>query len=615
MRKLQKLFMLFLLLSIACFGNACAEEEEKEYVTISGHVYQGDHGTFGSPPDGNLPIANATVSTSLDSATVVTDANGYFELKTNSNTEEAYTITIQATGYQTFSVEHDWGMTPSNQTFYLGADDNDYVTIKGNVYEGNHGSFGSPANGNQPIANATVGTSLDSVTVVTDANGYFELKTNSNTEGPYTITIQADSYRTFSVQHEWGDHPINQTFYLGADTNDYVTISGNIYEGNHGSFGLPPDGNQPIANATVSTSLDSATVVANADGSFELITNTPTSQSDPGKYTITIQADGYKTFSVEHEWAWSYHPPDITFYLGALTDETNYVTIKGNVYDGNHGSFGLPPNGNLPIAGATVSTSLDSATAVTDANGYFELKTNTPTSQSDPGKYTITIQADSYRTFSVEHGWAWSYHPPGITFYLGADDSNYVTIKGNVYQGNHGTGGYPPNGNLPIANATVSTSLDSVTVVTDANGYFELKTNSNNEGPYTITIQAAGYQTFSVEHDWGSHPSDQTFYLGVDENEYVIVSGHVYQGNHGSFGLPPDGNLPIANATVSTSLDSVTVVTNADGYFELRTNSVEDGPYTITIQAEGYQTFSVEWEWGSHPYPSDETYYLGTETE
>ncbi len=409
MRKLQKLFMLFLLLSIACFGGACAEEEEKEYVTISGHVYQGDHGTFGSPPDGNQPIANATVSTSLDSATVVTDANGYFELKTNSNTEGPYTIKIQAAGYQTFSVEHDWGMTPSNQTFYLGAD-NDYVTIKGNVYEGNHGSFGSPANGNQPIANATVGTSLDSVTVVTDADGYFELKTNSNTEGPYTITILAEGYRTFSVEHDWGDHPINQTFYMGADTNDYVTISGNIYEGNHGSFGFPPDGNQPIANATISTSLDSATVVANADGSFELITNT-ISQSSQGSYTITINAAGYQTFSVEHDWG--SHPSNQTFYLGV--DENDYVIISGNVYQGNHGSFGSPPDGNQPIANATVSTSLDSVTVVTNSDGYFELRTNS----ASEGAYTITIQAEGYQTFDVD--WNWGSHPSDQTYYLGAE--------------------------------------------------------------------------------------------------------------------------------------------------------------------------------------------------
>lgn len=70
----------------------------------------------------------------------------------------------------------------------------------------------------------------------------------------------------------------------------------------------------------------------------------------------------------------------------------------------------------------------------------------------------------------------------------------------------------------PVSGAVVSTTLDSATTTTDANGFFVLKTNT---GPaknyscsaYTVTITAAGHPTFSVTGTWGSHPKDQVISL------------------------------------------------------------------------------------------------------
>ncbi len=82
-----------------------------------------------------------------------------------------------------------------------------------------------------------------------------------------------------------------------------------------------------------------------------------------------------------------------------------------------------------------------------------------------------------------------------------------VNIEGHVYES--GT-------NNPISGAVVSTSLDEVTVATDSNGHFFLQTITDANyatTPYTITISASGYTTYSENHSWGDHPSDQVFYL------------------------------------------------------------------------------------------------------
>jgi hypothetical protein len=55
-----------------------------------------------------------------------------------------------------------------------------------------------------------------------------------------------------------------------------------------------------------------------------------------------------------------------------------------------------------PVGGATVSTSLDGATATTDGAGNFDLTTTLPRSRIDEClTYTITIAAAGHPTFTV----------------------------------------------------------------------------------------------------------------------------------------------------------------------------------------------------------------------
>ncbi|HJW73924.1 MAG TPA: carboxypeptidase-like regulatory domain-containing protein [Geothrix sp.] len=69
---------------------------------------------------------------------------------------------------------------------------------------------------------------------------------------------------------------------------------------------------------------------------------------------------------------------------------------------------------------------------------------------------------------------------------------------------------------IPIHGAVVSTSLDGQTITTDAAGHFFLQTTAAPNyasTPYTITITAAGYTTYSLSAIWGDHPVGQSFTL------------------------------------------------------------------------------------------------------
>ncbi|MDA3832705.1 MAG: hypothetical protein PF495_04850, partial [Spirochaetales bacterium] len=91
----------------------------------------------------------------------------------------------------------------------------DYVSIDGNVFEGE----GYLADHTNPVQGAVVSTSLDSQTAITDANGHFFLQTNTPAEyssTPYTITISASGYQTYSGTWTWGDHPVGQEFCLSS---------------------------------------------------------------------------------------------------------------------------------------------------------------------------------------------------------------------------------------------------------------------------------------------------------------------------------------------------------------------------------------------------------------
>jgi len=87
-------------------------------------------------------------------------------------------------------------------------------------------------------------------------------------------------------------------------------------------------------------------------------------------------------------------------------------------------------------------------------------------------------------------------------------------VEGNVYVTVNCVGS-DCTGTTLVANATVSTSVDGQTAVTDASGHFNLtsKATPDDCADYTIMITAAGFPPFSGTGKWGIHARHQLFGL------------------------------------------------------------------------------------------------------
>ena len=100
---------------------------------------------------------------------------------------------------------------------------------------------------------------------------------------------------------------------------------------------------------------------------------------------------------------------------GGLGPDGDTFQVEGHVYDSvTCGGAGCTPAGNTPVAGAVVSTSIDSQTAVTDASGHFDLKSNATFDEC--ANYMITITATGFPTYSGAG--KWGIHAPRQVFGL-----------------------------------------------------------------------------------------------------------------------------------------------------------------------------------------------------
>ena len=125
----------------------------------------------------------------------------------------------------------------------------------------------------------------------------------------YLVEASDDLVHWLQIQSAWTDGQgggftsdgdagyLSRRFYRfsemdpNTNLNQVVAIQGHV---------ISPTG-APIAGAVVGTSLDGATAVTAADGSFFLITQT---QNNNGSlvYTITVTKQGYQTYSSSGSW-------------------------------------------------------------------------------------------------------------------------------------------------------------------------------------------------------------------------------------------------------------------------------------------------------------------------
>jgi len=148
----------------------------------------------------------------------------------------------------------------------------------------------------------------------------------------------------------------------------------------------------------VGTSLDGTTVTTGADGTFFLQTNTSLDDGmDP--YELRVSAPAFDPF-VENR-SWGTRPRGLEIWLGP-----DVVTIEGHVFS---------TQGNAPVAGALVGTSLDGQTTTTDANGWFFLVTATGVGYGST-PYRITVTKAGYQVFDQWN--TWGDHPAGQELYI-----------------------------------------------------------------------------------------------------------------------------------------------------------------------------------------------------
>ena len=87
------------------------------------------------------------------------------------------------------------------------------------------------------------------------------------------------------------------------------------------------------------------------------------------------------------------------------------------------------------------------------------------------------------------------------------NDPGTVSIEGTVIS---------TIGTTPIAGAVIGTSIDGQTATTDGTGSFRLETVATGDWcctPYTITVSATGFETFSQSDVWGQHPVGHEYFL------------------------------------------------------------------------------------------------------
>lgn len=114
---------------------------------------------------------------------------------------------------------------------------------------------------------------------------------------------------------------------------------------------------------------------------------------------------------------------------------------------------------------------------------------------------------------------------------VGEDLGPPAEVRGQVF-GNFGPNPANRTGpgifSPPIADAIVSSSLDSATAVTDGGGNFHLVTRTSLENSgigFTLTITAPGYPTYRLCAGWAGRSDPYTFALSIGTPTLEMIGG------------------------------------------------------------------------------------------
>ncbi len=215
-----------------------------------------------------------------------------------------------------------------------------------------------------------------------------------------------------------------------------------------------------------------------------------------------------------------------------------------------------------PLSGVTVKLGEDSKTTGTAGSYSFEISA---------GEYTLTFSKSGYtdvqksvKTADAEDGTV------KLNVTMTVKPKEYVVISGTI-SGDEGG----------IADATVSGSALSETVIADVNGAYVLP-QLEKKGNYTFTFAASGYvsaeKTINTADIEGSaHTLDVTLEK-IPEEQLATVSGVVTADY-------PEGNL----AGVTVKIGTTEVKTDANGAYSVQTSR---DACTVEFSKAGYAAVS-----------------------
>jgi hypothetical protein len=177
----------------------------------------------------------------------------------------------------------------------------------------------------------------------------------------------------------------------------------------------------------------------------------------------------------------------------------------------------------IPLLSPLIRALVAPVMAATPPTGFMQFTLSSPATVIPVAvHYPMTLPTGSF-TFGVQVAGAGAPGPVATVDKTPA--VAVVELLGIVYGHWIGTARTPGERPDPVAGATVSTSLDSRTAVSDANGLFDLKTNTATASCFTITVSAPGLPSYSAQRRFGSD-AIVAYTLGSSP-QYPIPSGCV----------------------------------------------------------------------------------------
>jgi|GEM_PF-4538989 len=385
-----------------------------------------------------------------------------------------------------------------------------------------------------------------------NSDGRFSLR--GLTAGSYKISLAAGGYTALTMntllqvgaRTDLGDLSLNiQT--TDPDTGEAVTtgtVRGVVSDARTG---------MPIAGAVVSELTQGQTTVTAADGSYQL------SALQAGTIQLTVSANGYSSAGGNATLAAS---SVLIFSPNLQQSQATGVSLSGIVYSSDGAA--------LPGAQITATTSSGTVTAVSDAEGNYEIKALTS------GHLAIEVSLAGYQTLSVssvtQDGSDLRYSPV-----MKVDDGGEQvgTVLGTVTAADTGAA---------IVGAQVRVDPAGFTAITDDNGHYEF--TGVTAGSVTVNISADNYASAIAS---GNLNNDGI--LNFSPALSAAVSGFTLQGT----ATAADSGTLLAGVEITVTDgngNKFSATTDSGGHYLIQ--SAEPGDSRFIASLNGYLSVIAE---------------------